>query len=85
MSARHLHRLCREPNIPHFPAGGRCCARRPEGSSWEMIACSPGRRSYLWHESLTIFTSVIVRCPCSESAFFMPLSAAALFASSFKL
>jgi hypothetical protein len=46
------------------------------GQPKRMIACSLGRRSYLWHESLTIFTSVIVRCPCSESSFFMPLSGA---------
>jgi hypothetical protein len=40
--------------------------------------------SYL-HESLTIFTSVTVRCPCSSPLFFMPLSFAASFASSFML
>jgi hypothetical protein len=37
------------------------------------------------HESLTIFTCVTVRCPCSSLVFFMSLSFAASFASSFML
>src|SRR5439155_9136185 len=37
------------------------------------------------HDSLTIFTSVIFMWPCSASLFFMPLSFAASFASSFML
>ena len=37
------------------------------------------------HESLTIFTCVTVRCPCSSLVFVAPLSFAASFASSFML
>ena len=37
------------------------------------------------HESLTILTCVIFKCPCSLSLFAMPLSLAASFTSSFIL
>ena len=37
------------------------------------------------HDSLTIFTAVTFKCPCSLSLFVIPLSLAASFASSFIL
>src|ERR1039457_3544061 len=43
------------------------------------------RWNVYWQESPTIRTSVTFRCPCSELFFFMPLSFAASFASSFML
>ena len=48
------------------------------------ISWAPSSLNYL-QESLTIFTPVTFECPCSLSSFFMPLSLAASFASSFML
>jgi hypothetical protein len=65
--------------------GQRKGATCPCHSSFSLtIRCSFDLVSY-WQESLTIFTSLTFRWPCSLSFFVIPLSLAASFVSSFKL
>ena len=60
--------------------GGNEMRKEPETSPALFISAT----GYL-QDSLIIFTSVIFMWPCSASLFFMPLSFAASFASSFML
>jgi hypothetical protein len=52
-----------------------------QGNRWEVC----GEAGYFRHESLTIFTFVTFKCPCSELLFLAPVSFAMSFVSSFKL
>jgi len=74
--------------IDLLPPGGLGISLQTKGSRFQKQIPPPfdlARLSHYLQLSLTIFRSVTVRCPCSESFFFIPLSFAASLASSFML
>ncbi len=92
-AASHEEDACSSPSLRRghtYPRHRRCQRERrirqycAKTMRFSQVVFEAVLIDYL-QESLTIFTSVAFKCPCSASLFFMPLSFAISFASSFML